>query len=46
VKIPPARPGAILQGKRIIAYYGNPLSKRMGILGEVPRDEMLKRLVA
>lgn len=46
VKSPPARPGAILPGKRIVAYYGNPLSKRMGILGEVPRDEMLKRLDA
>ena len=27
-------PGAILPGKRIIAFYGNPLSKRMGALGE------------
>lgn len=37
-------PGAILPAKRIIAYYGNPLSKRMGILGQVPPDEMLSRL--
>ena len=36
--------GSILPHKRIVAYYGNPLSKRMGILGEVPPDEMLKRL--
>lgn len=38
--------GAILPAKRIVAYYGNPLSKRMGALGEFPKDEMLKRLKA
>lgn len=37
-------PGSILPNKRILAYYGNPLSKRMGILGEVPPNEMLDRL--
>jgi hypothetical protein len=37
-------PGAILPSKRIVAYYGNPLSKRMGILGELPPDQMLARL--
>jgi hypothetical protein len=37
-------PGSILPHKRIVAYYGNPLSKRMGILGELPPDEMLKKL--
>ncbi len=36
--------GSILPNKRIVAYYGNPLSKRMGILGELPPDEMLKKL--
>ena len=36
-------PGAILPQKRIVAYYGNPLSKKMGILGELPPDEMLAR---
>jgi hypothetical protein len=41
---PAPLPGSILPNKRIVAYYGNPLSKRMGILGEVPPDEMLKRL--
>ena len=40
------RPGAILPGCRILAYYGNPLSKRMGALGEFPVDEMLRRLDA
>lgn len=44
VKTPAPLPGSILPSKRILAYYGNPLSKRMGILGEVPPDEMLDRL--
>ncbi len=41
---PALLPGSILPAKRIIAYYGNPLSKRMGALGEYPKDEMLARL--
>ena len=36
--------GAILPQKRIIAYYGNLYSKRMGILGEYAPKEMLSRL--
>ena len=36
--------GSILPQKRIVAYYGNPLSKKMGALGEFQKDEMLKRL--
>lgn len=36
--------GAILPNKRVIAFYGNPLSKRMGILGEIPPDQMLAKL--
>ena len=44
VKTPDALPGSILPNKRIVAFYGNPLSKRMGILGELPPDEMLKKL--
>ena len=39
-------PGAILPYNRIIAFYGNLYSKRMGILGELPKDEMLKKLQA
>ncbi|MFN8407384.1 MAG: hypothetical protein U0X71_07890 [Sphingobacteriaceae bacterium] len=35
---------AILPFKRIIAYYGNLYSKKMGILGELPPDEMLAKL--
>lgn len=45
-KYPTPLPGAVLPNKRIVAYYGNPLSKRMGALGEFPKDEMLKRLKA
>ena len=41
---PPELPGAILPSHRIVAFYGNPLSKRMGILGEIDPDEMLQRL--
>ncbi len=44
VQSPQSLPGAILPGKRIVAYYGNPLSKRMGALGEYPKDHMLQRL--
>jgi len=36
--------GAILPCSRIVAYYGHPNSTRMGILGELPKDEMLRRL--
>src|ERR1700680_734267 len=43
VKTPPPLPGSILPARRIIAFYGNPLSKRMGILGELPPDKMLAR---
>ena len=44
VKSPDPLPGAILPAKRIVAFYGNPLSKRMGILGELAPNEMLARL--
>ncbi|ULQ53722.1 hypothetical protein [Flavihumibacter fluvii] len=36
--------GAILPYKRIIAYYGNLYSTRMGILGELPPAQMLEKL--
>lgn len=36
--------GAILPSKRIIAYYGNLYSKKMGILGELPPSEMWAKL--
>jgi len=44
VQYPPPLAGSILPQKRIVAYYGNPQSKRMGALGEYPKDEMLRRL--
>lgn len=45
-KMPAALPGSILPAKRIVAFYGNPLSKRMGILGEFEPDDMLQKLDA
>lgn len=44
VGCPAPLPGSILPSKRIVAYYGNPLSKKMGALGEFPKDDMLRRL--
>lgn len=38
-------PGALLPFNRIIAYYGNYYSNRMGILGEIAPDDMLKKLM-
>ncbi len=38
------RPGALLPAHRIVAFYGNPLSTRMGILGEIPPAEMMAQL--
>ncbi|HEU4720897.1 MAG TPA: hypothetical protein VFS59_05995 [Gemmatimonadaceae bacterium] len=46
VKGPAPLPGSILPAKRIIAFYGNPLSKRMGILGEFDSETMLRKLDA
>lgn len=46
VKGPDPLPGSILPSKRIVAFYGNPLSTRMGVLGEYEPDEMLRRLDA
>lgn len=44
VSSPAALAGAILPDRRIVAYYGNPLSNRMGVLGEYEPREMLRRL--
>ena len=41
---PLPRAGAILPFKRVIAYYGNLYSTRMGILGELPKNQMFARL--
>jgi len=34
----------LLPEHRIVAYYGNPLASEMGVLGELPSDQMLNRL--
>jgi hypothetical protein len=44
VKMPEPLPGAILPYKRIVAFYGNPLEKKMGVLGEYPKNVMLAKL--
>jgi hypothetical protein len=44
VKTADQLPGAILPAKRIVAYYGNLLSKKMGVLGEYEPEEMLRKL--
>src|SRR5919197_3345238 len=41
---PDPLPGSILPEHRIVAFYGNPLSRRMGILGALQPDSMLARL--
>ena len=46
VRGPDPLPGSILPEHRIVAFYGNPMSKRMGILGEVEPEDMLRRLEA
>lgn len=43
-KAPLPLPGAILPFKTVIAYYGNLYSRQMGILGELPRKQMLDKL--
>ena len=44
VKTPDPLPGSILPGRRIVAFYGNLLSKKMGVLGEYEPEEMLRKL--
>jgi hypothetical protein len=44
VDAPDPLPGSILPQKRIVAFYGNPLQRRMGILGALPPEEMLAKL--
>ena len=43
-KGPALAPGSLLPSKRIVAFYGNPHSKKMGVLGEYPSDQMLQML--
>ncbi len=48
--MPPGVPdrfnAAILPNFRIVAYYGNPLTPAMGILGEQPQSLMISQLLA
>ena len=44
VKMPTPLPGSIFPANRVVAFYGNPLVKKMGVLGEYPKDEMLSKL--
>lgn len=44
VNAPEPLPGSILPAHRIVAFYGNPFSPRMGILGALPPDQMLAKL--
>ena len=44
VDSPDPLPGSILPNKRIVAFYGNPLAKGMGILGALPPEQMLAKL--
>lgn len=39
-------PGSLLPGSRVLAFYGHPHDANMGIVGEMPREELLARLLA
>lgn len=41
---PPIKP--FLDRNRIVAYYGNPLAPQMGVVGEYPPEEVIRRLRA
>ncbi|MCL6524355.1 MAG: hypothetical protein K6T34_06800 [Thermoflavifilum sp.] len=45
VKFPPTLPGSIFPEHRVVAFYGNLYSKKMGILGELPPDQMVAKLL-
>jgi len=44
--LPPPLPGSVLPARRIVSYYGNPLSSGMGVLGEQSPEKMFPRLRA
>jgi hypothetical protein len=44
VTLPALLPGSLLPEHRIVAFYGNSKSTRMGILGQLPPREMLPKL--
>jgi hypothetical protein len=45
VKEPYPLAGAVLPFNRVVAYYGNLYSNRMGALGKWPKQEMIQRLL-
>jgi hypothetical protein len=44
--MPKAARGVLLPWSRVVTYYGNPLSTKMGILGALPPDQMMAGLAA
>jgi hypothetical protein len=42
--VPDLRAGSILPCGRVVAYYGNPNSTRMGVLARYPKEEMIGKL--
>ncbi len=44
LQVAPVVPSPILPSNRIVAYYGNFYSKKMGVLGEYPPDQVLSML--
>jgi hypothetical protein len=42
--LPALRDGAVLPAERVVAFYGNPRSARMGILGALPPQQMMAKL--
>ena len=44
VKLKYPLPGAVFPFNRVIAFYGNLYSKKMGVLGEYPTDTMFAKL--
>ena len=42
--LPPPLPNSVLPARRVVSYYGNPLSSGMGILGEMPPERLFPRL--
>ena len=42
--LPPPLDGSVLPSRRIVSYYGNPLSSGMGVLGEMPPEKLFPRL--
>lgn len=44
--VPPPPPRSLFATHQVVAYYGNPLSATMGILGEYQGDELIQRVKA